>query len=372
VSGTSPTLETVDPPRDVTPVRAVTGEGRAGEETSRLRRPLVLRVVGANVLVAAAAAAFASAAVVSASGETRALLLVALIAAAAFAAVVVNLALVGPAGKLLDDLARAMSSAHRGEMDFRVKDDWKDQDLRRLSVSFNEMCRRLGSESLSYAGRQLGSVEEERRRIGRELHDETSQTLAASLVRLDLCDKALQDNDAAEAHRQVLTCAELIGHTMEELKLLVYDLRPVMLDDFGLVPTLRWYIQSHLQGAGPTVVTDFEEAGMRLPGEVETALYRITQEALANAVRHSSATKIYVRLITKPGFASLAVIDNGVGFDPDNALHGEGRGGVGLASVRERVELVGGTVNVESATGRGTRLYVVVPLQDAAHTGGSW
>ena len=322
---------------------------------------MVRRVVGTNVLLAAAVA-FGSAAIVSASGGGHALLLVALLLAGALAAVVLNLALVGPAGRLLDDLANAMSRAHRGEMDFRVRDDWRDPDLRRLAESFNEMCRRVGAESLTYAGRQLGSVEEERRRIGRELHDETSQTLTATLVRLDLCDKALQDHDAAEAHRQVLTCKELLGHTIEEIKLLVYDLRPVMLDDFGLVPTLRWYIQSHVQGLGPAVVIDFEEAGMRLPGEMETALYRITQEALANAVRHSSATKVYVRLVTKPGFVSLAVIDNGVGFEPDRVLHADRRSGVGLASVRERVELVGGTVNVESAVGRGTRVYVVIPL----------
>ena len=135
-----------------------------------------------------------------------------------------------------------------------------------------------------------------------------------------------------------------------------------MLDDFGLVPTLRWYIQSHLQGAGPEIVTDFDEAGLRLPGDVETALYRVTQEALANAVKHADATKIHVRLVTKPGFVSLAVIDNGTGFDQDAALHGNGHLGVGLLSIKERVELAGGSLNIESAVGRGTRLYVVVPL----------
>jgi signal transduction histidine kinase len=135
-----------------------------------------------------------------------------------------------------------------------------------------------------------------------------------------------------------------------------------MLDDFGLVPTLRWYIQTHAQGVGPEVITDFDEAGSRLAGDVETALYRIAQEALSNAVRHSSATKVLVRLTIRSGYVSLAVIDNGVGFDPESAFRGDARGGVGLESVKERVGLVGGTVNVESAVGRGTRLYVVIPL----------
>ena len=360
----SPPIPTVGPRR--LSDQAVTATAQTGPQgdggRSRLRRPLVLRVVLANAILAVCIAVGVAAAEAITKGG-QALVLAAVLAAAAIAVVVVNLLLVGPAAGLLSDLEAAMQHAHRGEMECRVKDEWKDPDLRRLSTSFNEMCRRLGDESLKYAERQLGSVEEERRRIGRELHDETSQTLTATLVRLDLCDKAVQDHDAAEAHQQLINCKELIGHTIEEIKLLVYDLRPVMLDDFGLVPTLRWYIQSHVEGLGPTIVTDLDEARQRLPGEVETALYRVAQEALANAIRHASATKIYVRLIAKTGFVSLAVIDNGVGFESDGDIHGAPRAGVGLASVRERVELVGGTVNVESAVGRGTRLYVVVPLE---------
>jgi two-component system, NarL family, sensor histidine kinase UhpB len=279
--------------------------------------------------------------------------------------VLVNLLLVGTAGRVLADLTCAMENMHKGQLDCHVEERRGHSDLRRLTASFNAMCRRLGKESLSYAERQLGGVEEERRRIGRELHDETSQTLTATLVRLDLCDQAIQDHDAAGAHAQVVNCKTLVAHTIDEIKLIVYDLRPVMLDDFGLVPTLRWYIQSHLQGAGPAIVTDFEEADLRLPGDVETALYRVTQEALANAVKHADATKVHVRLVTKPGFVSLAVIDNGRGFDQGAALRGNGNSGVGLLSIKERVELAGGSANIESSIGRGTRLYIVIPLAAA-------
>lgn len=357
--GSSQSVPAAQSQRDLLVPSGARAGGR--EESARFRRPMVLRVVGANVLLAVVVAG-GTAFILARTDSWHALLLLFLLLGAALAAAVVNMALVGPAGDLLEDLSRAMSGAHRGEMSCRVRDDWRDAGLRRLSASFNEMCSRLGSESLSYAGRHLGSVEEERRRIGRELHDQTSQTLTATLVRLDLCDKALQDHDSSEAHRQVMNCKELLGHTIEELKLLVYDLRPVMLDDFGLVPTLRWYIQTHAQGVGPEVITDFDEAGSRLAGDVETALYRIAQEALSNAVRHSSATKVLVRLTIRSGYVSLAVIDNGVGFDPESAFRGDARGGVGLESVKERVGLVGGTVNVESAVGRGTRLYVVIPL----------
>ncbi len=324
-------------------------------------RPLVGRVVLVN---AAVVAVVLGAALILRlrDGGIGAAAAAGLVVAGLTASVVANFFVIGVASRVLEDLQDAMDTMHKGSLDCHVDERRGDGGLRRLTISFNAMCQRLGRESLSYAERQLGGVEEERKRIGRELHDETSQTLAATLVRLDLCDQAIQDNDAAGAHAQVVSCKTLVAHTMDEIKLIVYDLRPVMLDDFGLVPTLRWYIQSHLQGAGPEVVTDFDEADLRLPGDVETALYRVTQEALANAVRHSDATKVHVRLVTKPGFVSLAVIDNGRGFDQDAALRGNGHAGVGLLSIKERVELAGGSVNIESTVGRGTRLYVVIPL----------
>jgi two-component system, NarL family, sensor histidine kinase UhpB len=328
--------------------------------TRREARPLVGRVVIVNIAVVGAVLAVVL--VLQIQGGIGVVAAVGLVAGGLAASVLANLLAVGTAGRVLADLQQAMDTMHKGTLDCHVEERRGDGGLRRLTTSFNAMCHRLGRESLSYAERQLGGVEEERRRIGRELHDETSQTLTATLVRLDLCDQALQDNDPAGAHAQVLNCKTLVAHTIDEIKLIVYDLRPVMLDDFGLVPTLRWYIQSHLQGVGPEIVTDFEEADLRLPGDIETALYRVAQEALANAVKHSDATKIHVRLVTKPGFVSLAIIDNGTGFDQDAALHGNGRLGVGLLSIKERVELAGGAVNIESAIGRGTRLYVVVPL----------
>ena len=331
----------------------------------RAARPLVGRVVLVNSAAVAAVLAVALALQLREGGLGAAA--VGLVVGGLAVTVVANLLVVRAAGRVLADLQQAMDNVHKGSLDCHLKEGREDGGLRRLTASFNAMCHRLGRESLSYAERQLGGVEEERRRIGRELHDETSQTLTATLVHLDLCDQALQDNDAAGAHGQVLNCKTLVAHTIDEIKLIVYDLRPVMLDDFGLVPTLRWYIQSHLQGAGPEIVTDFDEAGLRLPGDVETALYRVTQEALANAVKHSDATKVHVRLVTKPGFVSLAVIDNGTGFDQDAVLHGNGHLGVGLLSIKERVELAGGSVNIESAVGRGTRLYVVVPLATEEH-----
>lgn len=259
----------------------------------------------------------------------------------------------------LVELSRAMESLHKGEPQ-EAHIDSSDPNLRRVSRSFNEMCRRLEEESKTYSAKLLSSIEEERRRIARELHDDTSQTLAAVMINLDLVDKALA-GASPPIRERVVNSKELLRYTLGQLKLLVYDLRPVMLDDFGLVPTLRWYIESHTEGSGPSIELDVDVASVRLPGDVETALFRITQEAIANAVRHSRGTKVVVRLETAPGFVSLAVIDNGEGFEPREAIR-HSQAGLGLLSIKERVELLGGTLNIESHRGRGTRVYVVIPL----------
>jgi two-component system sensor histidine kinase UhpB len=259
----------------------------------------------------------------------------------------------------LVELSRAMQSMHKGEPQ-EVHIDSSDPNLRRVSRSFNEMCRRLEEESKDYSAKLLSSIEEERRRIGRELHDDTSQTLAAVMINLDLVEKALADAPA-EIRERVDSSKELLRYTLGQIKVLVYNLRPAMLDDLGLVPTLRWYIQSLAEGSGPSIDLDVRAATVRVPGDVETALFRITQEAVANAVRHSRATQVVVRLQTAPGYVNLAVIDNGQGFDPHEAIR-HSQPGLGLLSMKERVELLAGTLNIESQKGRGTRVYVVIPL----------
>ncbi len=323
-------------------------------------RPLLATVLVANCLVVTVVAIGALLVARGFAGPQWAIVVV---PAGVCLCAVTNVVLLRRASRHLAGLGQAMESVHKGELGRRVAVDTLDPGLRSLSLSFNGMCARLENESRRYAAELMSSIEEERRRIGRELHDQTSQTLAATLVNLDLAEKALAAGDLKGARERVANGESLVGHSMEEIKLLVYDLRPVMLDDIGLAPTLRWYIKSHLQDAGPTIVTDFDGADLRLPGEVETALYRIAQEMLANAVRHAAATKVVVRLETRPGYADLAVIDNGRGFDPEAALHNPDRRGVGLLSIKERVELVGGTVNIESAIGRGTRMYAVIPFE---------
>lgn len=291
------------------------------------------------------------------------------VALAGLAAVaLVDYVLVRATLRPLLEVGRIVEAIHKGaDPEIAPEDLRSDSDLSTVSEALMETVERLEHEARRYSSRLLTSIEDERRRIGRELHDETSQTLAATLISLDLVDKSLGDC-SPDVRRRVANSKDLIRHTMEQLKLLIYDLRPTMLDDLGLIPALRWYIESHLDGSDLVVDVDFEGADARIAAETETALYRIAQESLANVVKHAGATRVSVRLEIQPGYASFAVHDDGVGFDPDEVLKDPGeRYGLGLLSIRERAELLGGTLNIVSSHDGGTRVYVVVPLREGGH-----
>jgi len=262
----------------------------------------------------------------------------------------------------LVDLSRAMASVHKGERASALTVDEGEPSLLGVARAASEMLDRIDLESRAYSAKIFESIENERRRIGRELHDETGQSLAAALLNLDLAEKSLGPASPASVER-ISTARQLIRHSLSQVKLLIHDLRPSMLDDFGLVPALRWYVQSHLQGVDLEVEIDLPEENRRLPSGVETTLYRIAQESLGNIARHSHATRALLSLEVQSGYAALAVADNGTGFDPDDViLDREGRYGVGLLSIKERAELLGGTARITSAPGRGTQVHVVVPL----------
>jgi two-component system, NarL family, sensor histidine kinase UhpB len=269
----------------------------------------------------------------------------------------------------LVDLSRAMATVHKGERASALTVDDGEPSLLGVARAASEMLDRIDLESRAYSAKVFESIENERRRIGRELHDETSQSLAAALLNLDLAEKSLDPAAAATVER-IATARQLIRHGLGQVKLLIHDLRPSMLDDFGLVPALRWYVQSHLQGAGLEVEVELPEVNWRLPSDVETALYRIAQESLGNVARHSQATRALLSLEIQSGYAALVVSDNGIGFEPkDVILDREGRYGVGLLSIRERAELLGGTARITSAPQRGTQVHVVIPLHGEAAEG---
>lgn len=213
------------------------------------------------------------------------------------------------------------------------------------------------------AGRVVQAQEEERRRIARELHDEVGQALTGLKLHLALMERALP-GQVTPLHEQLAESRALLETTMEELHRLALELRPAALDDLGLAPALRGYVDGFVRRTGLDVTADLDTSIGRLPERMETALYRIIQEAMSNIVRHAAACRVQVVLRDDGDEIYACVADDGRGFDPAQRLKSavaEGR--MGLLGIQERVALLQGRVNVSAAPGEGTKTEIWLPRQ---------
>jgi len=211
--------------------------------------------------------------------------------------------------------------------------------------------------------RTVAAQEEERKRIARELHDETGQLLTALGVGLGGVEQTIAQ-DPERAQYQISELKNMTMATIDSLRQFVSDLRPTVLDDLGLVAALRWFAEQYAERAKLQV--DFQVVGAkrRLASQVETVLFRIAQEGLNNIGRHALATRATVRLEFAEAKVSLAVEDDGRGFVVAQVLGAQPqRRAWGLLGIQERIELVGGKFTMESEPGRGTRLVVEIPIE---------
>jgi signal transduction histidine kinase len=202
--------------------------------------------------------------------------------------------------------------------------------------------------------RVVAAQELERRRLARELHDETGQALTSILLGL----KALEDSvKGDEARTGVAGLRELVVATLQDVRRLAVELRPKVLDDFGLVPALERLTESFAEQTG--IVVHFESGlgDERLDPAVETALYRIVQESLTNVVKHAAARSVSIVLARKPDTVAIVIEDDGHGFDPERASED----GFGLEGMRERAGLLEGKLQIESRAGAGTTIVAEVP-----------
>jgi signal transduction histidine kinase len=247
-------------------------------------------------------------------------------------------------------------------MEARVRE--RTADLARtneaLQAEVRERCR--AEEARTELRRRLATAQEdERRRISRELHDQVGQQLTSLTLTL----KALRNGGQGLAPEQGLLerlqkTAEGVGRAVHDLAL---RLRPAALDDLGLPAALQSAAEGWSRRAG--VEVDFHSAcleGRRLPGEVETTLYRVVLEALHNVLKHARARHVSVILERRDGHAVAIVEDDGTGFDAEAARLGQPTGRLGLLGMRERMALVGGALEVESTPGAGTTVFARIPL----------
>ncbi len=211
------------------------------------------------------------------------------------------------------------------------------------------------------SGSIMANQEKERSAIARELHDELGQVLTALRMDSVWMSERLKNSDPKAAKR-ALTMCQLIDKNIEDVRGMAFRLRPGVLDDLGLVDALEWYTADFERRTEIACVFDHENVP-RLNETISTAAYRIAQEALTNIARHAGASGVKVSLRSSNGFLTLTVVDDGRGFD---ALHLSESEGLGVAGMRERATLVGGSLDVTSRPQKGTRVYFEVPINNSA------
>ena len=227
-----------------------------------------------------------------------------------------------------------------------------------------EEIKKNQQELARYSSRLVNAQEEERKRIVMELHDEVGQELTAISINLAAIEKALAPEQAAGLKEIIQEAASLTEQVSGQIHELSLSLRPAMLDDLGLVPSLNWLLKKNSLRTG--IATDFQsfDHTERLLPCVEVPLYRIAQEALNNVVKHAEATRVSVRIERDDEKVCLSIEDDGKGFSlEETGISETSEGGAGLVGIRERVNALGGELRIRTAPGRGTRIAIRIPLK---------
>ena len=315
------------------------------------------------------------------------LLLIVLVASAVGVGLVLILTnrIIRPLAELVD-AARSIAKGNSGRRASITTGD----EVGRLGAAFNVMAESLGCSAdensrlleevrtrdalrLRLLDQVIGAQEEERRRIARELHDETGQSLTSILISLRILEESVQQCGPCARSDGVRTQAEgartVAVQTLDEVRRLSRDLRPSALDDLGLSAALERCAKEFARRC--SIPIDYQVVGMedvRLPPRTETALYRIAQEALTNVARYSGAQNVSLVLERQGAGVHVIIEDDGCGFDVAAALRAHG-GTMGLLSMQERAHLVGGKLTVESLPGQGTTVFAEAPLVENVRTG---
>lgn len=331
-----------------------------------LRFPLFYKILVANaaivILVAVAGTAAAIRLLRVGTDHSPAELVVLFAAAGVVLSVLVNAVILRFALDPLSILERTAKRVQEGDTDARAPySPFADRDLTHLTWTFNGMLDSLSlyrRQIREVAARALKASEEERKRIARELHDETAQTLAALLIRLRIArDKA----DPAERDALLDEVRKELGSALEGIRRYARGLRPPALDELGLVPAIASYARLLEDAGAPAISIDADPVGGLLSDEAELALYRIVQEALSNAARHAAADHVRIRIRRRPGEVRATVEDDGKGFDVADTIASH-ESGLGLFGMQERAAYVGGNVEITSNPGQGTCVVARVPI----------
>jgi two-component system, NarL family, sensor histidine kinase UhpB len=262
-----------------------------------------------------------------------------------------------PLEKLIEDMEKVDLSRPGQALPKSIDGVAETEEVERLELAFLRMMRRLEAERRRAGSASLRAQEEERARVARDLHDEVNQSLTGLLLRLE----AAREAAPPELESEIEETKALANQAMNELLSLARQLRPTALDDLGLAAALAGQVEQLRRGeieAGIEAEGDFSDLG----DDAQLVVYRVGQEALSNAARHSGASRVEVRLQRRDGDGvELEVADDGRGFAFDEAERG-----LGIAGMRERALLVGGELTIESRPGDGTTVRLTLPGESAA------
>jgi len=257
---------------------------------------------------------------------------------------------------------RKAENALRAEMQERMR---VDDELQRLNRSLEALVRERTADLLDaklrlrdLSSQLITAQEQERRHIARELHDDTGQSL--TVIRMHLMDML---RGAAGAGSRIPECVAIVDAAIAQIRGMALNLRPTMLDDLGLSDALEWALERQAKPAGWETALEAGDDFSEVPPEIQTACFRIAQEALTNAARHARATEVSLEVRMVGGELELTVQDNGTGFDLARYSSPEERKKhFGLISMGERASLVGGRLDIDTAPGRGTRVRATLPV----------
>lgn len=292
--------------------------------------------------------------------------------AAAFAIVgfvlsfIVNLLVLRAAFRPLSALQVAAQAVRGGDFSARaIMPRDSDPQVADLAKTLNATLDELERDRVqlrSLASQVIHAQEDERRRLSRELHDDTAQVLFAQLLRLS----ALKGIADPEVQSLASSLEQLTSEALESVRRLALELRPPALDDLGLVAALGDLAQRYSEAM--SIPIDYEHRGPRgrLRSDIELVLYRVAQEALTNALKHGQPRRIWIDLDRSAEDVTLSIRDDGHGFDPGNVVISDGRGlGLGMFGMEERVALVNGRFRVWSSPGKGVEIFAFVPIPAA-------
>ena len=228
-----------------------------------------------------------------------------------------------------------------------------------------QSARQERGEDLDPAIAQLARIvqtqEQLRQRIAQHLHDGPAQALANVVLRAEICEKIIE-HDIGRARGELVNLKNVVSRTLQETRTFIFDLRPMTLDDLGLIPTLKRYTQDVGNKANIQIIFSLRGPEQRMPSPIEVSLFRIAQEALSNVVTHAQASQALLTLHIHEVGVTMVIEDDGQGFDVEQALaEAPARKTVGLTSMYERAEMLKTRLMIDSRPGRGTKIELTVP-----------